>query len=198
MRSTSCVFIIDDEQTVRDALSMLLETAGYFTEAYADARSFFAAYKNCPTGCIILDVDMPEMDGLAVQQELNARQIWLPMLFLTGKGTIPMTVRALKAGAMDFMTKPLDGALLLSRVQQAVELSIRNHAELAAKQSASARLAALSEREQEILKLLLAGLTSKEMAAQLGISARTVEVHRANIMRKMAVSNLVELAQLAL
>ena len=184
------VYIIDDDAAVRDALSMLLEATGHAVSAFENATWFL---QNCTPGCqgcIILDVDMPGMDGPALQEELLRRNIRLPVIFLSGKGTIPVTVRAIKTGAMDFLTKPVDRQVLLDRVQKALKQS-------EALQSTALRLAALTEREREVMKLAVAGHTSKEIAQRLGISYRTVEIHRTHVMHKTGATNLLELARIA-
>ena len=193
MKST--VFVVDDDEAMRDALSQLLEAAGLQVETHAGGAEFLAVYGENRPGCLLLD--MPGLTGLEVQVELNARGFAIPILFLTGHGDIPMAVRAVQAGAVDFLEKPIKGTVLLERVQRAMKLDeewreSRSHAD-AIKQ----RHARLSQREREIMALAVTGLTSKEIARQLGISPRTVEVHRTHVMHKMDAANLAELIRLA-
>lgn len=191
------VFVVDDDDAVRDSLSMLLETAGYDVAAFPGAEDFLAVCTPDSRGCAILDVDMPGMDGPSLQEELIRRHIELPVIFLSGHGTIPTTVRTIQAGALDFLIKPVDGAVLLARVQDACKKSVRLRQQAEARQSANSRLKSLTERENEVMKLAIAGYTSKEIAQRLSISYRTVEIHRAHIMQKTGASNLLELARIA-
>ncbi len=190
MSYSTMVFVIDDDAAIRDSLSMMLEAVGHTIAAFGSAREFLDVCTPGIQGCIILDVDMPGMDGPALQQELIRRGVQLPVIFLSGKGTIPVTVRTIKAGAMDFLTKPVDGSVLLARVQKALEQG-------EAFQSIALRLAALTEREREVMKLAVAGYTSKETGQRLGISYRTVEIHRTHVMQKTGAANLLELARMA-
>lgn len=197
MSDSTLVYVVDDDAAVRDALSMLLGAAGYAAATFGTASEFLDACTPGTRRCIILDVDMPGMDGPALQQELIRRGVQLPVIFLSGKGTIPVTVRTIKAGAMDFLTKPVDGSVLLARVQDALEQCSLLQKQSEAFQSVALRLAALTGREREIMALAVAGLTSKEIAQRLAISYRTVEIHRAHVMQKTGASNLPELARIA-
>jgi FixJ family two-component response regulator len=195
--SGSIVYIVDDDAAVRDALTMQMEAAGYAAAAFGTAAEFLDVITPDTCGCIILDVDMPGMDGPALQEALIQRGVQLPVIFLSGKGTIPVTVRTMKAGAMDFLTKPVDGSVLLASVQKALKQGLLLQKQAEAFQSTALRLAALTEREREVMKLAVEGLTSKEIAQHLGISYRTVEIHRAHVMHKTGASNLLELARIA-
>jgi len=197
MSSDAKVFIVDDDAAVRDSLSMLLEAAGHTVAAFGSAREFLDVSTPGTLGCIILDVDMPDMDGPTLQEEMIQLGLRLPVIFLSGKGTIPVTVRTIKAGAMDFLTKPMDGSVLLVRVQEALEHGSLMQKQSEALESVASRLAALTEREREIMVLAVAGHTSKEIAHLLGISYRTVEIHRAHIMQKTGASNVLELARIS-
>lgn len=191
------VFVIDDDAAVRDSLSLLLETAGLAVECHDSAESFIAAYHGDRPGCLVLDVRMQPMSGPELQAELLRRGSHLPIIFLTAHGDIPMTVRAMKAGAKDFLTKPINGTELLERVQavlQSEEERLRQHR---LRSREFSRLEELTQREQEIMMLALAGLTNKAIARQLGISYRTVEIHRSHILQKTGTANMLELAQLA-
>jgi two-component system response regulator FixJ len=197
MNDHAMVFIVDDDAAVRDSLTMLLETADYAVTTFPGASNFLDSCTPDTRGCVILDVNMPDMDGPTLQEELIRRSLQLPVIFLSGQGTIPVTVRAIKAGAMDFLTKPVDGLVLLASVKKALELSSLLQKQAEAFQSATLRLASLTDREREVMMLAIAGHTSKEIAQRLTISYRTVEIHRAHVMKKTGASNLLELARLA-
>ncbi len=195
MNKITNVYVVDDDEAVRKSLRMLLKTEGYTVATFAGADEFLTVCNQETTGCIILDVNMPEMDGPTMQEELTRRGFKLPIIFLTGQGSIPITVRALKAGAMDFLTKPVDGAELLACVKQALEKCSDMQIQAADSKTKASRLATLTEREKEILLLIVAGHANKEIAERLGISFRTVETHRAHIMEKTGASNLKELLE---
>ena len=190
------VFVVDDDLSVCDSISELLEVAGYTVETFQDAEAFLEVCTPETYGCIILDVNMPGMDGPRLQMELARRKLLLPIIFLSGQGTIPLTVRTIKAGAIDFLTKPVKSSILLTRVQEAMEqLSVlRQRTEVS--QFIAGRMALLTEREGEVMQLAVAGYTNKEIAQRLGISYRTVEIHRSRIMQKTGAPNVLELARL--
>ena len=181
------VYVVDDDAAVRDGLAALFDAAGFVVEAYGSAKEFVQAYRNDWTGCLVLDVSMPDMTGPELQAELNRRGVLLPIIFLTAHGDIPTTVKTIKAGAVDFLTKPADGAVLLKRVRAA----------LAQSSEMSEGVADLTEREREIMVRVAAGFASKEIARELDISHRTVEIHRARVMQKMKVGSVLELADKA-
>jgi len=191
------VFVVDDDPAVRDSLSLLLETEGLAVECHESAESFLAAYRQDRPGCLVLDVRMHAMSGPELQAELVRRGSRLPIIFLTAHGDIPMTVRAMKAGARDFLTKPINGTELLDRVQAVLrsEQDRQNQQELLERECR--RLNELTQREHEVMMLALAGRANKAIAKQLGISYRTVEIHRSHILQKTGTANMLELAQLA-
>ncbi|MCD6707252.1 MAG: response regulator [Thiobacillus sp.] len=191
------VFIVDDDAAMRDALAQLLETAGLQAETHADGPAFLAACEADRPGCLLLDVAMPGMTGFEVQAALNARGLTIPTIFLTGHGDIPMAVRAVQAGAVDFLEKPIQGAALLERVQRALALDLEWRQTQGRTQAIQQRYARLSSRERECMALIASGLTSKEVARELGISPRTVEVHRTHVMHKMGAVNLADLVNMA-
>lgn len=185
------VFVVDDDDAVRDALVTLLDSNGVGAVGYASAEAFLESGAADGPGCLILDVRMPGMTGPQLQAELARRGSQLSIIFLTAYGDIPTTVQAIKGGAVDFLTKPVDGQQLLELVRASIaQLEFRT------RQAAKTyRIAGLTEREQEILELVLAGHTNKAIAQQLGISHRTVEVHRSHIMQKAGASNILELVR---
>ena len=199
MNSTTepTVFVVDDDPAVRDSLNLLLETEGLAVECHESAESFLAAYRDDRRGCLVLDVRMHPMSGPELQAELVRRGSSIPIIFLTAHGDIPMTVRAMKAGARDFLTKPINGTELLDRVQAVLrsERERQNQQEL--RERECRRLEELTQREHEVMMLALAGRANKAIAKQLGISYRTVEIHRSHILQKTGTANMLELAQLA-
>lgn len=194
---TPTVFIVDDDAAIRQALAQLLEVAGLRVQTYANGPSFLAVCGAACAGCVLLDVAMPGMNGHEVQAALKERGVQLPIVFLTGHGDIPMAVRAMQAGALDFLEKPIRSGELLERVRQALARDEERRTAQASRQQIQQRYARLSLREREVMSLVVAGLSSKEIARKLDLSPRTIDVHRAHVMHKMAVTNLVELVNLA-
>ena len=190
------VFIVDDEPVVRDSLTLMIEQEDISVQSFESAEAFLSAYKPYFFGCIIIDVQMPEMDGLQLQVELLHRKILLPVIFLTGHGDIPMSVRAIKTGALDFLTKPVTREKLLTCVRSAFAEAEKMKNMAAHKQSALACLKKLTRREREVMSLAVQGNSNKEIAACLGISHRTVEIHKSNIMRKTDSVNLLDLVRI--
>jgi FixJ family two-component response regulator len=190
------IFLVDDDHAVRDSFSLLFETAGFAFEIYDSAEAFLQAY--CPgrPGCLILDVNMPGMSGPELQAELARREVHLPIIFLTGYGDIPMTVRAIKAGAVDFLTKPVQGKRLMELITAALQNDVQMHEQAAVEPAFCIRISGLTPREMEVMSLAVAGYTNKEIARYLNISHRTVEIHRARVMEKTGASNLLELARM--
>lgn len=191
------VFIVDDDDAVRRFLSGLIESVELPVEAYASARDFLAAYEPGRPGCLVLDVRMPGMSGLELQRELAERAIDLPVIVLTGHGNVQVAVHAMKAGAVDFVEKPFDNELLLDRIQKAVAESVRADGERVKRNEIANRVRLLSPRERQVLDLVVAGETNKGVARHLDISERTVEIHRANVMRKMRAGSLADLVLMA-
>ena len=200
------VFIVDDDASVREALAWLLRSRHLPSESFASADAF-AAFLNArpevdwrPTqpGCVLLDMRMPGMSGLALFEQLIARDLLesLPVIFLTGHADVPTAVDAVKRGAFDFCEKPFSDNALVDRVEQALQRSATNLQSAKAKQSRQQNLAELTERERDVMRLVVEGLPNKLIADQLDISVRTVEVHRARVFEKMAVKSAVELANL--
>lgn len=189
------VFIVDDDPGIRDSLSLLLAASGYATKTYESATSFLASESPESVGCLIVDVQMPEMDGITLQKELVARHSPLQAIVMTGHGDIPIAVGAMKAGAVDFLEKPFEEEVLLSAVRRALERAgaAGGHAKEA--RETGAKLALLTERERQVLDLIVAGKANKVIAHELSISPRTVEIHRARVMEKMDAGNLADLVR---
>ena len=194
MNSLPVVFLVDDDAAVRDSLSLLIKTAGLSVVAYASAEDFLLGYNPDQAGCLVLDLSMPGMSGTELQAELAKRNLCLPIIFLTAHGDIPTTVRAIQAGAVDFLTKPVQAQVLLERIQAASMSDVLRRERMHI--GIDNGLTKLTPREMEIAVLLVAGETNKEIARSLGISPRTVENHRARVMEKTQVCNLIELARL--
>lgn len=194
---TPTVFLVDDDAAVRDALSTLFRAEGLAVSEHDSAESFLADLSPEACGCLVLDLRMPGLSGIQLQQELTDRHITLPIIFLTGHGDIPMSVRALKAGAVDFFEKPADPDMLLERVREALALDTERRDTRTQQTQMSTRYERLTEREREILSLVADGRTSKEIARALGISPRTVEVHRSHIMEKLDAGSLADLIRIA-
>lgn len=191
------VFLVDDDAAVRDSLSLLIESVGLVAKAYASAEAFLADLGPEAHGCVVLDLHMPGMGGIRLQEEMARRGIRLPIIFLTGYGDIPTSVKAIKTGAVDFLTKPVAGEVLASAIASALALDEQQRADGDRNSSAAARLASLTEREQEVMTMAIEGLCNKEIAKRLGISHRTVEIHKAHVMKKTGAANLIELTRIA-
>jgi two-component system response regulator FixJ len=192
------VFVVDDVREVRDALQWLLNSVGLPVQTYESAEQFLDAYQPERPGCLLLDMRMPGMGGLGLLESLVARDIHLPVLILTGHGSVPTAVRAMKAGAVDFLEKPYNNQELLDRVHHALEGDARLRRQREEQSAISARLDTLTPRQGEVLDRLVKGQPNKVVAAELGISERTVEAHRASIMEKMQARSVSELISMVL
>jgi RNA polymerase sigma factor (sigma-70 family) len=191
------IHVVDDDPAVRDALAMLLEQHDLRAQTWPGAAEFLQGLAPEVPGCIVADVRMPGMDGLELQQELVRRGVSMPLIILTGHGDIPMSVRAMRRGAVDFLTKPVGAATLLASVREALDRDTEARRRASAAQTSSARLSTLTAREREVMDLAVKGLPNKEIARRLGISHRTVEIHRARLMQKTGAQTIVELVHLA-
>jgi FixJ family two-component response regulator len=194
--SSSRVFIVDDEEIIRKALGRLLSSAQIPCTAYPSARDFLNSYDPDAPGCLLLDLLMPDINGLELQQTLAARGFSPPVLFLTGNAEVPDTVRAMKQGAAEFFTKPVDDEALLEAIRRVMEQDKRNRANRSELNVISARLATLTPRENEVLQHVVVGRLNKQTAAELGTTEKTIKVHRARVMGKMQVRSLAELVRL--
>ncbi|HWN46730.1 MAG TPA: response regulator [Steroidobacteraceae bacterium] len=190
------VFVVDDDDAVRNSLRMLLKSAGVHAEASASAQEFLSTYEVTQPGCLVLDVRMPGMSGLEMQHELNLRGATIPVIFITGHGDIPMAVEAMQHGAFDFLQKPFRDQELLDRVQRALVRDADYRTRLRQTDRIRERLASLSPREREVLDLVTQGKANKMVAGDLGVSQRTVEIHRAHVMQKMEAGSLAELVRM--
>jgi two-component system, LuxR family, response regulator FixJ len=198
MTATPTVFVVDDNLAVRKSLRALLESAGLSVETYGSGEEFLATYDADRAGCLVLDIRLRDRNGLDLQDELRRRKAMLPIIVLTGHGSVATSVRALKAGAVDFLQKPVPPKILLERVRAAVEADQQARAVAVDRSAVAARLAHLTPREREIMELLATGKTSKEMAAALNLSVRTVEGHRRMVFLKMGVSSAAQLVRAVL
>ena len=198
MAEAPLVHIVDDDASVRDSLMVLLESAGYAVRAYDSAVAFLQAASDRTTGCVLTDVQMPELNGLELQRRMSEQGIRLPVIVMTGHGDVPIAVEAMKAGAADFLEKPFGDEQLLTAVSGAVAINRRVRDEAAAVADTMRRLATLTPREREVLGHLVAGQPNKTIAYDLGSSPRTVEVHRARVMEKMGARSLPELVRMTI
>jgi len=192
------VFIVDDDPAVRDSLHLLLRSVGMAGETYCSGEEFLAAYDPNRPGCVLLDVRMPGMSGLELQQRLSSLQSHLPVVFLTAHGDVPMAVEAVQEGALDFVQKPFRDQDLIDRVQRAIAQDDARRERFLARKEIADRLASLSRREREVMRLVVDGKANRVVARELGISQRTVEIHRANVMRKMQATSVSHLVRMAL
>ena len=195
--SNRTVFLVDDDEAIRHSASFMLRHAGYLVKTFPDGISFLKDVSNEHNGCILLDVRMPGMDGLAVQNALNHRGITMPVIVLTGHGDVPVAVEAMKGGAIEFLEKPYEKKALVSAIENAFEQIDTQTAGDRRSKDAQAKLTALTPREKEVLECLVAGLTNKGIAQTLSISPRTVEIHRAHMMEKLDADSLSSALRLA-
>lgn len=192
------IFVVDDDDAVRESMQALLESVGYRVEVFGRGRQFLDAYDTPRPGCLLLDVRMPDLSGLEIQQQLRAGPDRLPIIIITGHGDVPMAVTAMKAGAFDFIEKPFNEEVLLDTIKRALLLIDERKVDDASIENSANRIAGLTPREREVLDQLLIGRQNKAIAAELGISPRTVEIHRARVMQKMQANSLSHLIRMAL
>jgi FixJ family two-component response regulator len=191
------VFVVDDDPSMRRSLDSLLRSVGHEVRLYSSAPEFMQASRPDVPGCLVLDVRLPGMSGLAFQQELASAGIALPIIFITGHGDVPMSVRAMKAGAMEFLTKPFDDQVLLDAVHAAIERDRTRRREMAGNASLRSRYESLTERERQVMGHVVSGKPNKRIAAELGLSVVTVKVHRGHVMQKMEAKSVADLVRMA-
>lgn len=192
------VFVVDDDAGVRASIRLLLKSVGLAAVPMASAQEFLAAYDPGQPGCLVLDIRMPGMSGLELQQHLTLQGAIIPVLFMTGHGDVPMAVAAMQQGAFDFLQKPFRDQDLIDRIQKALARDQQNREMLRHQEQIRRRLDALTAREQQVLHLLTQGTQNKVMAAQLGISQRTVEIHRAHVMEKLGAHSVAQLVRMVM
>jgi two-component system response regulator FixJ len=198
MSAEETIFVVDDDPAVRDSLSILLRAAGHDVALFDSAKAFLESGAWSGGGCLLTDIRMPDMDGLALQEELAQRGATIPVVVMTGHGDVPLAVRAMRGGAIDFLEKPFSRDVLLGAVRRALARSADLSEATTHIEAAKERLAELSAREREVFDLLVAGLQNKEIGRKLGISPRTVQVHRGRVMEKLDANSVQDLVRLSL
>jgi two-component system, LuxR family, response regulator FixJ len=192
------VYVIDDDEAVRDSMGMLLESADLAFRCFASADDFIAEHDGSQRGCLVLDIRMPGMNGIELQQKLKSIDSSLPIVFITGHGDVAMAVEAMRQGALDFLRKPVDEEAFLERIAYALDQESGDWHQKLDREEARQRIASLTEREQEVFHLVAEGVANKAIASELGISERTVEVHRSQVMKKLEARTLAQLVRIHL
>ena len=192
------VFVVDDDVSVRESLELLIKFAGWQPETFASAEEFLARSRTATPSCLILDVSLPALNGLELQKLISADRIDMPIIFITGHGDVPMTVQAMKAGAVEFLTKPFDDEVLLSAIRHAVERSVAVLNEQAEITILRSSYDSLTRREQDVMRLVVAGMLNKQIGLKLGISEITVKAHRGKVMQKMKADSVADLVKTAM
>ncbi len=192
------VYVVEDDEAVRDSLELLLKSDGKAVRTYENANAFLKDYSDDMAGCIVLDIRMPGMDGMELQKKLNEKHSLLPIIFVTGHGDVPMAVDAMKEGAVDFIQKPYREVALLEKIESALEKDLEQRKTLGEKQEIVRRIKTLTPRESEIMDRMIAGQANKVIAIELEISQRTVEIHRSRVMHKMGTHSLAHLVRMVL
>ena len=197
LHATPVVFVVDDDISVRQSLELLIDSAGWRSETFPSAQAFLQRPRVLVPSCLVLDVSLPDLDGLELQKRVAQDRTDMPIIFISGYGDVPMTVRAMKAGAVEFLTKPLAGDALVGAIQQAIEQSRRALDRETAMRELRDRHATLSPRERQVMALVVSGLLNKQVGGELGISEITVKAHRGQVMRKMKATSLPHLVAMA-
>lgn len=198
MSDVPVVFVVDDDEAIRKSLRWLIESADLKVETHASAQEFLDTYDPDVPGCLVLDVRMPDLSGLDLQDELRARRIEIPIIVVTGYGDVPMAVRAMKAGACEFMEKPVGDQLLLNYIHQAIAKDRDNRQSIAEHRITRARMDSLTQRERQVMQFVVAGMPSKEIATRLDVTVNTIDSHRAKIMKKMKAKGVAHLIRMKL
>ena len=198
MNRTPTVYVVDDDESTRELLTWLMKREGLDVQAFAEARAFLAAYHVGAPGCLILDLNMPGMSGLDLQQNLKAAGVTLPVIFLSGRADVPNAVRAVREGAIDFIEKPFDYKQVVALVRDCIARDERARMQREVRRANAERLAQLTQREREVLDLVVAGKTNRDIAEALDISVKTVEAHRSRLMEKVEAESVAQLVQAAL
>ena len=197
LHATPTVFVVDDDASVRESLGLLIDSAGWQAATFASAQEFLTRPRVLAPSCLVLDVTLPDLNGLDLQKRIASDRSDMPIIFITGHGNVPMTVQAMKAGAVEFLTKPLRGDVLLTAIQDAIERSCAALGHEAAMRALRDCYASLSRREREVMALVVSGLLNKQAGGELGISEITVKAHRGQVMRKMKANSLPDLVTMA-
>jgi FixJ family two-component response regulator len=192
------VFIVDDDEAVRDSLGLLLKAAGLASRCYESAEAFLEDFESGEYGCLVLDIRMPGMGGLALQTVLQERNVNLPIVFITAHADVPMAVEAVRRGAVDFIQKPFDDEVLVDKVAGALASSVRRHEEELERNEIRSRVTSLTAREHQVMTQVVQGKANKVIASDLGVSQRTVEIHRSRVMEKMQAGSLAQLVRMVL
>jgi len=198
MKTEQTVYIVDDDASVRKALQFLARSGGLKSESFETARAFLESFDSIGPGCLLLDICMPDMSGLELQEALHERNSEIPVIIITGHADVPTAVRAMKVGACDFIEKPIDSNELLARIRQCLSGNVRRQQSAEWHKYASERLSLLTQRERDVMEELVAGKRNKQIAEALFISFRTVELHRASIMQKLEANSLADVVRIAL
>ena len=196
LQATPTVFVVDDDESVRTSLELLIDSAGWLSETFASAQEFLRRPRVLAPSCLVLDVSLPDIDGLELQQRVATDRNDLPIIFISGYGDVPMTVRAMKAGAVEFLMKPFKDGVLLDAIRHAIERSATALRQESETQVLRRRCASLTPREREVMALVVSGLLNKQVGGELGISEITVKAHRGQVMRKMMADSLPDLVRM--